>query len=148
MGESNWTAYAASVANLLSTELNSLANGSNVLSAAINNSSNRDFYLDLEVYLASVDLSGQDNPAIYLWLLKSLDDDTSYEDGAAAVNPATEPTKVVPLRVVSGVQRVMIASPIILRPGYAKVLYGNRAGAALAASGNLLRYRIFSETTA
>lgn len=62
-----------SIQTYLSTELNSLANDGNKLGALIDNSSNRHFYMDVEVYLNTVDLSAQTNPAVNIHLLPSLD---------------------------------------------------------------------------
>ena len=146
MGESNWTSYG-STTTYLSTELNSLANNGNKIGAAIDNSSNKDFYMDVEVYLASVDLSGSTNPAIYIYLIKSLDD-SNYEDGGDSLDPPQEATKVLALVAASQVHRRVTESPIIIPPGSFKLLIENKAGAALAASGNTVKYRVFSETTA
>jgi hypothetical protein len=143
MVEFNWTSYVA-IQTYLSTELNSLANDGNKLGAAIDNSTNRDFYLDVEVYLASVDLSVQTNPAIYIYLVKSLDD-TNYEDGSDSVDPAKAPTQVIALRVVNATQRRVTETPIVIPPGSFKLLIENKAGAALASSGNTVKYRKFSE---
>ena len=145
MGEITWTAYS-SPTTYLTTELNSLANGSNVLGAAIDNSSNKDLYADVEIYLASVDLSAQVNPAIYIWLV-SRTNGTDFEDGGASTNPARAPDKIIPLRAVNGAQRVF-ARGLLLTPDQGKLLIGNRAGAALAAASNTIKYMVYGETVA
>jgi len=145
MAESTWTSYGA-VQSYLTTELNSLADGANKLGAAIDNSSNKDFYMDVEIYLASVDLSAQTNPAIYIWLLARTDG-TNFEDGGDAVDPARAPDKIVALQAVSGAQRVF-ARGLLQTPDQGKLLIGNRAGAALASSGNTVKYMVYSEQTA
>jgi len=76
-----WTAYDSKV-EYLTTELNALADNGNKLGAAINfaaSGADRKIYMDIEVNLATVDLSAQ-VPAIYLWLLARTNG-TDYEDG-------------------------------------------------------------------
>lgn len=145
MGESNWTSYG-SVQSYLTTELNALADDANKLGAAIDNSSAKDFYMDVEIYLASVDLSAQTNPTIHIWLVPRTDG-TNFEDGGDAVTPARAPNKIVALRAVNGIQRI-IARGLLQTPDQGKLLIGNRAGAALAATGNTVKYIVYSETTA
>ena len=142
MAEYRWSA-PASIQTALSTELNSLANDSNAItSTQVDNTTNRKTFIDVELYLASVDLSAQDNPAIYVWFLYEIDG-TNQEDGAAAVNPAKQPDIVIPLREVSATQRVIIPNTIAL-PYEFDILLGNRTGAALASSGNTFKYRFHS----
>ena len=139
-------AYSA-LQTALTTELNTLADGSNVLDGAIDLSDathSRLTKIDFEVYLGSVDLSAQTNPAIYIWLLKRTDG-TNFEDGSASVDPPRPPDAVVPLREFNGVQRVS-ATAFVDTPDQAKILYGNRTGAALAATLNTLKYYIHTKT--
>jgi len=144
--EKQFTAYD-SIASYLTTELNALADDANVLGAAIDFTTagtDRKIFLDIEVYLASVDLSAQTNPALYIWLLARTDG-TNFEDGAAAVNPARAPDKIIPLRVVSAAQRVF-ARMVMPTPDQGKLLIGNRSGAALAATANTMKYYTYSVT--
>ncbi len=141
--EFNWTTYET-IQTYLSTELNSLANDANKLGVAIDNTTSRDFYMMVEAYLASVDLSAQTNPSLSIYRIDSLDG-TNYEDGGDTVDPAHQPVAIIPLREVNGAQRVVTKSPIVIPPGKFKLLFENKTGAALAASGNTLKYRIFSE---
>lgn len=144
--EKQWTAYDG-WQSYLTTELNGLADAANVLGAAIDfaaGGTDRKLFIDIEVYLASVDLSAQANPALYIWLLARTDG-TNFEDGGASVDPARAPDKIVPLRVVSGAQRVF-ARMLMPTPDQGKILIGNRAGAALAATGNTMKYNIYSVT--
>jgi hypothetical protein len=145
MADFKWSAPAAIVTGL-DTGLNSLANNSNAISSAIDNTTNRKLYISVEAYLASVDLSTQTNPAIYIWLIAQIDG-TNDEDGGASVNPARQPDIIIPLRVFNGTQRVIIRQSFAL-PYSFKILLGNRTGAALAASGNTLKYRLFGEESA
>lgn len=148
MATSTWSAYAA-IVTALTTELNALGNGNTALSAAIDNSSAKSFYMDIELYLASVDLSAQTNPAIYIWLLPRTDG-TNFEDGTAGTPgtiPARPPDKVIPLRAVNAAQRVF-ARGLLMTPDQVKILVKNAGGATLAASGSTLKYYTYAEVTA
>ena len=142
MGTNIWSAYAG-IQTYLSTGLNSLANDANKLGTAISNGTNRSLFCDWEFVLASVDLSSQTNPAIYLYLLKRVDG-ANYEDGSDSVDPAKPPVKIISLREFNGAQRVITEVPMIIPPGDFKVLLKNKGGAAFAASGNTLKYNIHS----
>ena len=145
MAELRWSAYDA-IVSYLTTELNSLANNGNKLGVAINfaaSGADRTLYLDVELYLASVDLSAQTNPAVYLWLLPRTDG-TNYEDGADAIDPARAPDKIFALRAFNGVQRVF-ARFVMTTSDYGKLLVENKAGAAFAASGNTIKYYLYSQ---
>ena len=74
MTENQWTEYDG-IATYLTSQ--SIADNANKLGAAIDfaaSGTDRKLYMDIEVYLASVDLSGQTNPAIYGWVLASFND--------------------------------------------------------------------------
>lgn len=145
MADFKWSS-PATIATALDTGLNSLANNSNAISSAIDNTTNRKLYITIEAYLASVDLSAQTNPALYIWLLAQIDG-TNDEDGGTSVNPARQPDIIIPLRVLNGTQRVIIKQSFAL-PYSFKILCGNRSGAALASSGNTIKYRLFGEESA
>ncbi|MBW2632256.1 MAG: hypothetical protein JRC90_10980 [Deltaproteobacteria bacterium] len=54
------------------TDLDALADDGVILGAAINNSSNRDMMLKVQIQLASVDLSAQTSPGVIIRLIESL----------------------------------------------------------------------------
>jgi len=142
--EKRFTEYD-SLQTYLTTELDSLADGANKLGAAIDfaaGGTDRKLFMDIEVYLASVNLSAQTNPALYIWLIRRTDG-TNFEDGGDSITPARAPDKIIPLREVNGAQRVS-ARMLMLMPDQGKLLIGNRAGAALASSGNTVKYNIYS----
>ncbi len=136
----NWTALTTAVEAIASASLNTLADGSGVLGADLGVQD--DLYVRLELYLASVDLSSQSNPAAYLYYIKSDDDGTTFEDGAAAVEPARMPDVIFPLREVNATQRVMIDAHFPAENF--KVLIINHCGAAWAGSGNTLYFSPFT----
>jgi len=145
MATRKWTAYD-SIVSYLTTELNSLADDGNKLGAAIDFAGatpSKKQYMDVEIYLASVDWSAQTNPAIYVWLLPRTDG-TNFEDGADAVDPARAPDKIIAMRAVNGAQR-LFARFLLTTPDQGKLLFENKSGAALAASGNTVKYYIYGE---
>ena len=145
MTELRFTAYD-SIVTYFTTDLDALANAGNKLGAAIDfaaSGTDRKMYLDVEVYLASVDLSAQSNPAINIWLLARTDG-TNFEDGSDSVDPARMPDKVAALREVNGAQRVF-ARFLLTTPDQGKLLIENKTGAALAATGNTVKYMNYSE---
>ena len=145
MGEVTWTSYGTWT-TAIDTGLNSLADDGLAISSAIDNSSNKKLFVDIEVYLASVDLSSESNPAIYIWLIARTDG-TNFEDGGTSVTPARAPDAIIPLREVNATQRVF-ARMLMATPDQFKILVQNKTGQALAASGNTVKYNLYGETVA
>lgn len=144
MVEQRWTAYDTQ-ATYLGSELTGVVNNANKLGTTINFAtagSDRKLYLDIEIYLASIDLSGQTNPAIYLWMLPRTDG-TNFEDGSDTVDPARQPDMIIPLRVFNGVQRVF-GRHLLTTPDQGRILIENRTGATLVA-GSTLKFQMYSE---
>jgi len=147
MGEVTWTSYGTWT-TAISSGLDSLADDGLAISSAIDNSSDKKLFVDIEVYLASVDLSSSTNPAIYIWLIARTNG-TNFEDGGSSVEPARAPDAIIPLRTGTGAmtQRVF-ARMLMATPDQFKILVQNKAGAALAASGNTVKYNLYGETVA
>ena len=145
MGEVTWTSYGTWT-TAIDSGLNSLADDGLAISSAIDNSSNKKLFVDIEVYLASVDLSSESNPAIYIWLIARTDG-TNFEDGGTSVTPARAPDAIIPLREVNATQRVF-ARMLMATPDQFKILVQNKTGQALAASGNTVKYNLYGETVA
>lgn len=129
------------IATALDTGLNSLGDGNTALSSSIDNASDLYQYMDIEFYMASA-TSGA-SPFVLLWLLVALDG-TNYEDGSAGT-PGTIPLRAadaaIPLRAsVTATQRVSICN-VAIPPEKFEILLQNKAGVALASSGNTLKYR-------
>lgn len=139
-----FTAYSTRTIAIPTASMDALANGSNAIgtSAIVNTSALRNRYIEIDAYLASIDLSSQTTLALYVWLLE-LVDGTNYEDGSASISPARRPDIIIPVRAVNGAQRVRRSC--LIRPGQYMALIGNRTGAALASSGNTLYYRLYSD---
>lgn len=148
MTELQWTAYDT-IVSYLTTELNALADNGNKLGAAIDFTAvgaDRKIYMDVEVYLPTIDLSAQTNPAIYLWLLARTDG-TNYEDGGDSVDPARPPDAIIPI-IASNAAHRGFARHILTTPDHGKILFENQTGAALAGSGNTAKYYMYSEQSA
>lgn len=144
MGETTWTARG-SATDLLTTEMNSLADdGSAISGSEFDNSSNLDILCDLEFNLASIDLSAQNNPAIYVWFINNL---SGQEDGSGSIIPARAPDVIIPLREVSAAQVVAIARIQCPNISFDTVVQ-NKTGAAFAASANTLKIETYGVTTA
>lgn len=128
--------------NVLTTELNSLANNSNALGSTITLSNTGFRFGELEL-LVTFGVAPTANTAVTVWLLREVDG-TNFEDGGASVTPTRLPDAVFPLRAVTTAQRIIV--PVDLPPGNFKALLRNDGtGQAMAASGNTLRLRPLTE---
>lgn len=138
MGEVTWTAYGTET-NALTTELNSLADGAeSSLGSEIDNTTNRDQLMDLNIALASLNPTGA--PYVVIKVHTSVDG-TNYEDGDAA------PSYHVAVSTGSGAKRASLRH-IPLSPGKHKLALTNETNVSLAASGNTVKYRTYSPTVA
>jgi hypothetical protein len=129
--------------NALSTELNSLADAGRVVSAAIDNSSNLDLFMDLQLavqYTSSAPAAGVVVAEVYL--LPSIDG-TNYAEGSTSVTPqqqllvATLESRNGSTSAVEYLDSLGIPIPI----GSFKLLLVNKSGKTYASSGNTLKYR-------
>lgn len=131
---------ALSETDYLTTELNSLADDDTYLGAAINNSSNRDMMLKVQIQLASVDLSAQDSPGVIIRLIESIDGGTVYEDNDDTAYGITLP-------VEASSQAHNRIGDLYIPPGYFKLEVVNKTGAAFASTGNVLSYAPYTPET-
>jgi hypothetical protein len=138
--------YGVAVANWLTTELNTLANSAaNVLStlgAAFQNTTGRQF-ADVE-FLAGGTLTPVAGAFIELWLLRSLDGGTNYEDGSATVAPGRPADVVIPVRAGTTITPRGGQSGVWMPPGFYKPIVRNQTGVALPATANLIRFALYS----
>lgn len=131
-----------SQSNLLTTELNSLANNGLAIGSAYNNTQGQtgDGYtlcdLELVVTYGSAPTA---NTGVSFWFLTT-QDGTNYEDGDGSTTPARLPDCVFPLRAVTTAQRIV--RRVVLPWGLFKPLVKNDGtGQAMAASGNTVKIR-------
>lgn len=144
MATTRHTSYRASAATALSTELNSLANGANTAaSSAIDNTTNLDLFLDVELVLAAQGSARSSGATVSLYLTTSLDG-TNYDD----VHETTaELVAVFPLDAATTARRRTVRD-VPIPPANFKLFARNNTGQTLAASGSTIRYRAHSVETA
>jgi hypothetical protein len=123
----------------LTTELNSLAsNAFSSASAAIDNTTGLYPWMDVELYLASF-TPGSGSPYCAMWIIYSLDG-TNYEKTPNGSSGDKPPDAIFPLEAsVAQASRVVIPN-IPIPPLKFKLILRNVSGAALASSGNTLKY--------
>ena len=145
MATAKWDTPVA-IATILSTDLNALANGAySAASAAVNNETGLNLYASFELYLASLTPAAGGYCAVHI--LYSLDG-TNFADGGGATAPsAGSLVCTFDLSTATAVKR-HVRGNILLAPYQFKVVLLNAAGAALAATGNTLKYRVHSEQIA
>lgn len=153
MGNSTYIAPAVQgTETIMSADLNSLANDAvNVGAVLPDNSSNRYFYAEFELVLASVDLSAQTNPGVELYLVPSYDGtnyaDTGTDASTTVYPPAQYLVAVLGVAETSAAHRAVSPHIMIDPLKYTPVVI-NKTGAALAASGNTLKSKYYTVTTA
>ena len=157
MTDFKWKSPTVALTNLLTTSLNSLADNTtdDGGQTAINNETNLNTFMDLELTLASLDLSSQTNPSVWIYLIESVDGGTdfdTYTDATATAGlmpPSDKLIAVIGLRPGSGAEaKTAVKSAISIPPGQFKLLVRNKTGVAFAASGNVLAYRLYNQQNA
>ena len=124
------------IASVLTTELNSMANNALVLSAATSLSETGYLECDVEI-VATFGVAPTAGTGFSIWFLRIIDG-TNYEDGGTSVTPPRAPDLVIPVRAVTTVQRVIVCA--YTPPGDFKILIKNDGtGQAIASSGNTLK---------
>ena len=147
-----WSTPVVGLTSYLSTALNSLANDAiDANGAAINNTSNLATHMDIELTIASLDLSGQSNPCVDIYLIESVDGGTDYDNVTDAVTadgsmpPADKVCTRIGLRPFTEAEvKTAVKSMIPIPPGHFKLCPRNRTGGALPATGNILSYRTYN----
>lgn len=144
MATTTHKAYTQSIANALTTELNSLANNTNSsASSAIDNSTNLDLFMDLELVIDTTS-SRTAGGGIGVYMVSRVDG-TNFGD----VNETTASlVAFFPLDAATTARRAT-RRDIPIPPEQFKLFARNTAtGITLAASANTLKYRTHSITTA
>lgn len=146
-----WAAPTVEYVNYLTTTLNALADNTTDLGAEINNESDLSTFMDLELALASLDLSGKASPMVVVYMLESIDGGIDFDTGDDAVSAEASmpPTDKIcthfGLRPGTGAEaKLAVKSLIPIPPGRFKLMLRNKAGAAFGATGNTLSYRTYN----
>lgn len=140
--KTKWTygaATAASPTTIFSTDLNSLANNTQVTAAAeFSNGTNMDLYADLILDLASLTPVAPNRIDIYIL--------ASYDGGTNFPAPAAADLRLriqdlwcsFMLGTTAAVQRAVMRN-LLMPPQDFKLVFDNQAGVSLASSGNTLK---------
>jgi len=127
-----------SIATVLSSGLNSLADDGNALSSEIDNTTVLYLFDDVEWLHAALGYTPSAGAVIELYIVEALDG-TNYEDGDASIDPpAANLVGVFNIRASTASQRHTLRQ-IPIPPFKFKYVVINKTGGALASSGNTLR---------
>ena len=143
MATSKWIASTrTNPVSILGTEINSLANDAAVTSAVVSNTTEDDQYADFEL-VVTYGVAPVADKTVDMYLVRSVDG-TNYEDGTAARPPAGGFVGSFVLDAVTTGQRKVLAG-VMLPPLSFKILLVNKAGQAMAASGNTLKAFVYNQ---
>lgn len=136
----NVTQTRGTAQNLLTTELNSLANNSNAVHASSVTITSAGFLRAELEFLFTFGVAPTANTSLLVWLLRE-EDGTNFEDGSASVTPTRTPDAIFTVRAVTTAQRVIV--PIDMPPGsiLRPLVRNSGTGQSLASSGNVLSIR-------
>ena len=143
MASTTHKAYTQSATTALTTELNSLAaNNNTVASSAIDNTTNLDLFMDVELVLAAQGSARSNGAYVALYMTQALDG-SNYGDSQELV------AKLIATFTLdaSTTARRATFNDIPIPPGLFKLFARNVTGQALAASGNTVSYRTHSVQT-
>ena len=137
------------------SDLNSLANGSFAFSTSpsdpqIDTSTSKEFYFQAEFVGGSI--SPTNAADVVVALVPRNAQDSAYSDGEAGATVANHPLWVqyphvcIALRTKAASAQSAMSGLSLLPPGKYKVGLLNRAGVALASSGNQVRIRLLTES--
>ena len=147
-GNNLWLPYQAAISNKLTTELNSLADGSVcALSAEIDNSSELLKFADFQLDLASLTISST-TAYVHIFFVPTVDG-TNYPDwtsGAYANYHGQYFAGSVAVKAVSATTARASLWNLLIPANKFKVALRNGVGAAFASSGNTLGMRTYSES--
>jgi hypothetical protein len=129
------TQVSGSIASLLTTELNSLANNSLAIGSAYSSSAG---YLMAELQIdVTFGSAPTANTGLSVWFLRAIDG-TNYEMGGSSTTPTRWPDAVIPLAALTTQQLITVECK--LPPGTFKPLLKNDgSGQAFPSSGSTLK---------
>lgn len=131
------------IQTVLSTELNSLANGADAVSTtAIDNETDQYEFLALELSLAS--LTPTTGACVYVFLVPSIDG-TNYDDNGGTITAPNSALVAVFELSTSTTTKRRTARGIRLDPFKYKLVVRNAAGVSLPSSGNTVKARRYNE---
>lgn len=122
--------------------LNNVTNGSRVISAAIDNTSNKDLFMDVEIK-TKFGTNPTANSVWNMYLIPSLDG-TNYGDGDASVAPpASAFVGAFEVRAVTTQQRILAVRDIPIPALNFKLIFENKTGqtSSNSAGENEVYYR-------
>lgn len=140
--------YTAAAASVLTTELNSLADGSvTALSSEQDNGTNLDSLADFVLDLASLTISST-SAFVSVYIVPTVDG-TNYPDwtsGAVANYHGQYHVGPILVKNVTAATARAELTRVPLPPGKFKVAVRNGVGAALAAASNTLKIRTYADS--
>ena len=131
----------------LTTELNSLANGSRKLGAALDTT--QATHMAVELDLAAQGSARSAGAQVEVYLLKSLDGGTDYDYGSDSLDPPL--STLVAVLPLDAATTARVVTAMFALPGdlpFSKLLLKNSTGQAFAASATTFSYALYNvETT-
>lgn len=131
-----------SLTSYLTTELNSLANGSRKLGAALDTT--QATHMAVELDLAAQGSARSAGAQVEVYLLKSLDGGTDYDYGSDSLDPP--PSTLVAVLGLDAATTARVVTAMFPLPGdlpFGKLLVKNSTGQAFAASATTFKYCLY-----
>lgn len=143
MARTTHDGYTAAASTVHSTSLNSLANNADsAASSAIDNTTNLDLFVDLELVLATQGSTRGAGATVAVYAVYALDG-TNYGD----LNPTTAVLLAVFALDAATTARRAVWLDCPVSPGLMELFVHNSTAQAFAASGNTLKARFHSVKT-
>jgi hypothetical protein len=130
--------WAAATSRTTGISAQSIANGAGYVGSEIDNATNLDDTMDIEVII-NCSTAPTANLVLYVYVLYALDG-TNYEDGSSSQVPVGVPMIAIPARNVTGAQRVMFRG-MTISPLKFKILCWNSLGQTSTTTVTAKTYR-------